>query len=58
MFNSVRVPYVFTIVSLFYPVYSHDSSHFSSNIIFYRLVDHILTEEELDLEDFFESAVW
>jgi hypothetical protein len=47
MFEYLIAPYVFTIIFLSYPMYSHDFSCFSPNIIFCRLVDHIWVEEEL-----------
>jgi hypothetical protein len=58
MFKSVQTPYVFTIVFLSYPMYSHDFSCFSLNIIFYRLENHIWVEEELGSRHFPRRCVW
>jgi hypothetical protein len=58
IFKSLQVPYVFTIVFLSYPMYSHDFSTFSPNIIFYRLSDHIWVKEELGPVHFPKSYMW
>jgi hypothetical protein len=70
MFNSVREPYVFTIVFLSYPMYSHDFSCFSPGIIFcIRPANSFLDGEELDpgyflslshlgSEHFSKSVLW
>jgi hypothetical protein len=59
MFESVRQPYVFTIVFLSYPMYSHDFSCFSRGITFHGRSPIGSFSEELKSEEHFsEDAVW
>jgi hypothetical protein len=59
MFDSVREPYVFTIVFLSYPMYSHDFSRFSPGIKFREAPIYcIVGDEELDLVHFSKGAMW
>jgi hypothetical protein len=59
MFNSVLGPYVFIIVFLSYPMYSHYFSCFSRGIKFCELpLNYLSNGEELGLKHFSENAVW
>jgi hypothetical protein len=58
IFQSVKRPYVFTIVFLSYPMYSHDFSCFSPDIMFYRTAKYIFAEEELNSKHFPKSDMW
>jgi hypothetical protein len=59
MFNSVLGPYVFIIVFLSYPMYSHDFSCFSRGITFHGRSPIGSFSEELKSEEHFsEDAVW
>jgi hypothetical protein len=48
MFKSVKLPYVFTIIFLSYPMYSHDFSRFSLGIrVCEEHTNYLLDGEEL-----------